>query len=60
VVEGVYTARSVAAAARIQQIEMPITEAVEKIIDGRVSARQAVEELMSRPSGMETYQMPGS
>lgn len=58
VVEGVFTTRSVAAAARIQNIEMPITEAVEKIIDGRMSAREAVEELMARPSGTESYQLP--
>ncbi|MFM7127967.1 MAG: NAD(P)H-dependent glycerol-3-phosphate dehydrogenase, partial [bacterium] len=58
VVEGVFTTRSVAAAARIQKIEMPITEAVEKIIDGRMSAREAVDELMARPSGTENYQMP--
>lgn len=60
VVEGVFTTRSVAAAARIQQIEMPITETVEKIISGELSARDAVNELMSRPSGMENFRIPGN
>lgn len=53
VVEGVFTTRSVAEAARKSKIAMPITESVEKILSGTMTPGAAVTELMSRPSGSE-------
>ena len=48
VAEGVYTAREVGRIANSQDIEMPITRAVCRVLDGNVSAREAVQELLSR------------
>jgi glycerol-3-phosphate dehydrogenase (NAD(P)+) len=52
VAEGVYSARTVLQRARALGVEMPITEAVVALLDGRLSAREAVQALMGRdPKG---------
>jgi len=48
VAEGVPAAREVAQRAQQLGIEMPITQAVAAVIDGRLSPRAAVERLMAR------------
>lgn len=48
VAEGVYTAREVDRLARELGVEMPISAAVAAVLDGRLTAVQAVEQLMSR------------
>jgi glycerol-3-phosphate dehydrogenase (NAD(P)+) len=48
VAEGVYTARETDRLARGLGIEMPISCAVAAVLDGRLSARQALEQLMAR------------
>ena len=57
VVEGVFTAFSVAESARVQGIEMPITEAVERTLKGQCTPRAAVVELMSRPTREESFEI---
>lgn len=48
VAEGVYTAREVERLAGKLGVEMPISLAVAAVLDGRLSARDAVEQLMAR------------
>lgn len=48
VAEGVWSAPAIVARARALQIEMPISEAVCAVLEGRVSPRDAVEQLLSR------------
>ena len=48
VAEGVYTARAVARRARELAIEMPITDAVCRVMNAQVSARDAALELLQR------------
>lgn len=48
VAEGVPTAREVATRALALGVEMPITAAVDAVLDGRLSPRDAVESLMAR------------
>lgn len=48
VAEGVPTTRAAAALARREGVEMPITFAVEAILDGRIAPREAVIALMTR------------
>lgn len=48
VAEGVYTAREVDRLARELGVDMPISAAVAAVLDGRLSAEQAVEHLMAR------------
>ena len=48
VAEGVYTAREVNRLARQLAVDMPISAAVAAVLDGRLSAAQAVEQLMAR------------
>jgi len=48
VAEGVYSARTVAQRARVLGVDMPITEAVVALLEGRVQPAQAVAELMGR------------
>ncbi len=52
-VEGAYTASVSAKIARDMGIEMPITEAVAAIIEGRVEIGEAIAALMSRPIKQE-------
>ncbi len=49
VTEGVYTAAAVVRLAEEKRVEMPITEAVHAILEGRVSVDDAISGLMSRP-----------
>jgi glycerol-3-phosphate dehydrogenase (NAD(P)+) len=48
VAEGVYTAREVDRMARELAVDMPISQAVAAVLDGRMSARDAVDALMAR------------
>lgn len=48
VAEGVYTARETDRLARSLAVDMPISRAVAAVLDGRISAAQAVEQLMAR------------
>lgn len=48
VAEGVYTAREVDALARQLGVDMPICSAVAAVLDGRMTAVEAVEALMAR------------
>ncbi|HYD77448.1 NAD(P)H-dependent glycerol-3-phosphate dehydrogenase [Ramlibacter sp.] len=55
VAEGVYSARTVAARAARLKIEMPITQSVVELLDGRLAPEQAVARLMGRDP---TAEMP--
>jgi glycerol-3-phosphate dehydrogenase (NAD(P)+) len=48
VAEGVYSAREAAARATALKVDMPITQAVCDVIDGKASPRDALERLLSR------------
>ena len=48
VAEGVYTAREVDRLSRSLGVDMPISAAVAAVLDGRLSASEAVDQLMSR------------
>ena len=48
VAEGVSTTRETVALAARHGVEMPISEAVNALLDGRTDARQAVEALLAR------------
>ena len=48
VAEGVYTAREVDQLSKKLAVDMPISAAVAAVLDGRLSAAQAVEQLMAR------------
>ncbi len=52
-VEGVSTASSVTRLARHFQVDMPICEQVQKVIEGRINVRDAVHELLARRPGSE-------
>ncbi|MFH1680257.1 MAG: NAD(P)H-dependent glycerol-3-phosphate dehydrogenase [Candidatus Eisenbacteria bacterium] len=54
VVEGVATTESVIALAGRARVEMPITEAVDRILFQGVSPAEAIRELMSRPPKAES------
>ena len=54
VAEGVYSAPTVLARARSKGVDMPITEAVVAVLDGRLSAVAAVDLLMGRQSRAES------
>jgi glycerol-3-phosphate dehydrogenase (NAD(P)+) len=49
VAEGVYTAAAVVKLATQKSIEMPISQAVHAIVEGRQSVDDAIESLLSRP-----------
>lgn len=49
VTEGVYTAAAVVRLAEEKRIEMPITEAVHAVLEGRLSVDDAISGLMRRP-----------
>ena len=53
VAEGVYTARAVDRLAREIGVDMPITRAVCRVMDGSIPARDAVQELLQRDSKPE-------
>lgn len=48
VAEGVYTAREVDALARQLMVDMPVSAAVAAVLDGRLNAAEAVDQLMAR------------
>lgn len=54
VTEGVYTARAVVRLAKEHGIEVPICEAVRRIVDDGVGVDDAIAELMARPFRPET------
>lgn len=54
VAEGVYTARETARLAAELGVEMPISTAVAAVLDGKLSASAAVEQLMARDPKEET------
>ena len=49
VVEGKYNAKQICQLAQEQQVEMPICTVVNEILQGKVSAQEAVIQLMQRP-----------
>ena len=53
VAEGVYTAAAVVSLARAKGVEMPIAEAVQGIVSGKVTVDAAIEALLSRPQKAE-------
>jgi glycerol-3-phosphate dehydrogenase (NAD(P)+) len=53
VAEGVHSAAMVLRRAQSYAVEMPITEAVVGVLDGRITPRQAVEKLMGRDARPE-------
>jgi glycerol-3-phosphate dehydrogenase (NAD(P)+) len=53
VAEGVSSAAMVLRRAQALQVEMPITDAVVAVVEGRVTPRQAVERLMGRDARPE-------
>jgi len=54
VTEGVYTASAIVEAARKFQLDLPICDAVHRVITGEISVDSAIEELLSRPFRTET------
>jgi glycerol-3-phosphate dehydrogenase (NAD(P)+) len=54
VAEGVYSARTVLDRARAAQVEMPITETVVALLEGRLAPRAAVMALMAREAKLES------
>jgi glycerol-3-phosphate dehydrogenase (NAD(P)+) len=53
VAEGVYSAAMVLRRAQARQVDMPITEAVVAVLEGRISPQKAVELLMGREARPE-------
>jgi glycerol-3-phosphate dehydrogenase (NAD(P)+) len=53
VAEGVHSAREVAKRARQHRVDMPVTDAVCAVLDGRLTPAVAVERLLARESKME-------
>ena len=53
VAEGVYSAAMVLRRAQARGVEMPITEAVVAVLEGRITPRGAVEQLMGREARSE-------
>ena len=54
VAEGVYSAKTVLERAQALKIDMPITQMVISILEGKVSAQEAMQRLMSRQSKSES------
>jgi glycerol-3-phosphate dehydrogenase (NAD(P)+) len=48
VAEGVYTAREVAKLAKARGVDMPVSDAVNAVLEGRLAPKAAVEQLLSR------------
>ena len=53
VAEGVHSAREAAKLAASRGVEMPVTEAVSAVLEGRLAPAAAVERLLARESKME-------
>ena len=47
--EGAFTAAALVEMARAREIEMPISTAVDAVLDGRLNVDQAIESLLARP-----------
>jgi glycerol-3-phosphate dehydrogenase (NAD(P)+) len=47
--EGVFTASIAAGIARLHGIDVPVIDAVNAVLEGRIAAAQAVSMLMERP-----------
>jgi len=60
VVEGVKAAPEVLRLAQRHEVDMPITAAISGVLDGRLSAVEAVHVLATRPARAETRQQPQS
>src|SRR3546814_20543362 len=58
VAEGAFSAPVVAAAARAQGIDMPITDAVARLVAGETHVADAVQALLSRPLRPEGRSCP--
>jgi glycerol-3-phosphate dehydrogenase (NAD(P)+) len=54
VAEGVYTAAAIARLAVDRGVEMPISQAVHAIVDGKLTVDMAIEALLSRPQRSES------
>ncbi len=57
VAEGVYSAATVVARARSLGVEMPISEAVVEVLEGRIAPQQALWQLMARQPRAETQRV---
>jgi glycerol-3-phosphate dehydrogenase (NAD(P)+) len=53
VAEGVQSAREVAKLAKARGIEMPVTDAVNAVLEGKLTPKAAVEQLLSRDAKQE-------
>ncbi len=53
VTEGVHTVRSALSLAKKHAVDMPITETVNKLIEGEYSVDDAIEEMLNRPFSYE-------
>ena len=53
VAEGVYTAREVAKLARARGVDMPVSAAVNAVLEGKLTPKAAVEQLLSRDAKQE-------
>jgi glycerol-3-phosphate dehydrogenase (NAD(P)+) len=53
VAEGVHSAREVTRLAAAHKVEMPLSEAVSAVLEGRITAAAAVDRLLARESKME-------
>ena len=53
VAEGVYTAREVAKLAKARGVDMPVSDAVNAVLDGKLAPKAAVEQLLARDPKQE-------
>ncbi len=53
VAEGVYTAREVAKLAKARSVDMPVSDAVNAVLEGKLQPKAAVEQLLSRDPKQE-------
>ncbi len=60
VAEGVYSAATVLARAQALGVEMPITQAVVEVLDGRLTPAGAMARLMERPTRTEAIHAQGA
>lgn len=49
VTEGIYTAKATLALAKKNAVDMPITEAVSKMLSGESTIKEAIEDMLNRP-----------
>jgi len=53
-VEGAFTAQVLREVARQKAVDMPITEAVAAVLEGKLSVQDAIDRLLTRPFKAET------